>query len=86
MLDSIIRYVREQEPLAVISTIAAMIVAAVIAWQGDLSTETGWIGLAWAAATWLARRHVTPAARPVAEPGAQVVRPVRSPDAPPYRR
>lgn len=56
------RFTREREPVAVISGAAATITALVGEWQGDLTGDAAWLAVIWGAATWLARRRVTPAA------------------------
>lgn len=64
VLRAIRRFTREHEPLVVVNTIAAAVVAAVEGWQGDLEGDHAWIAVVWGIATFLARRLVTPASSP----------------------
>lgn len=60
---AVAKFTREREPVAVVSSIAAVVVAVTTEWQGDLTGQSAWIGVLWGVATLVARQQVTPTAK-----------------------
>jgi len=60
-------FVKNKEPVAVLSTVSAAVTAFVVEAQGDLTGKDAWFGVGWAVVTFLARQSVTPAGKVVVD-------------------
>ena len=60
-------FVKNKEPVAVLSIVSAAVTSFVVEAQGDLTGKDAWFGVGWAVVTLLARQSVTPAGKVVVD-------------------
>lgn len=61
-VDRAIRFVRTEEPLVVLNTVAGVVAVVAQLWSSELTAEDGWPAAVWALLVVVSRHFVTPAA------------------------